>query len=129
EVPAGWSCGYGATYTSRGPERWGTLAVGYGDGIPRALSPAGGEALVRGRRVPIIGRISMDMTVVDLTDVPGAGTGDVATLLGRDGGEEITVERVAAQADTISYEVLTGLAPRLPRVRIDAPGTFTPGAA
>jgi len=129
EVEAGSTCGYGATYTAPGPERWGTLCIGYGDGLPRALGAAGGEALVRGRRVPLRGRVSMDMTVVDLTDVPDARPGDVATLIGRDGGEEITVERVAAQAGTISYEVLTGLAPRLPRVYRDAPGTFSPGAA
>lgn len=119
DVPAGWTCGYGATYTARRPERWGTLAIGYGDGLPRALSPAGGEALVHGRRVPIIGRISMDMTVVDLTEVPGARSGDAATLIGRDGGEEITVDQVAAKCGTISYEILTGLGARLPRLYRD----------
>lgn len=127
DVPAGWSCGYGATYTSRRPERWGTLAVGYGDGLSRALAPAGGEALVRGRRVPILGRISMDMTVVDLTDVPEARAGDTATLIGRDGGEEIGLDEVAAKCGTISYEVLTGLGARLPRVYVD--GTRGPGRA
>jgi alanine racemase len=116
DVPEGWSCGYGATYRARGPERWGTLAIGYGDGLPRALGAAGGEALVRGIRVPIVGRISKDVTVVDLTGVPGARAGDVATLIGRDGGEEIAVDQVAARAGTIAYEVLTGLGPRLPRV-------------
>lgn len=127
EVPAGWSCGYGATYTARRPERWGTLAIGYGDGLPRALSPAGGEALVRGRRVPVIGRISMDMTVVDLTDVPEAQAGDAATLIGRDGGDEIGLDEVAAKCGTISYEILTGLGARLPRVYVD--GTRSPGSA
>lgn len=126
-VPAGWTCGYGATYTARRPERWGTLAIGYGDGLPRALSPAGGEALVHGRRVPIIGRISMDMTVVDLTEVPQARAGDAATLIGRDGGQEIGLDQVAAKAGTISYEILTGLGTRLPRLYVD--GTRTPGAA
>lgn len=127
EVPAGWSCGYGATYTSTRPERWGTLAIGYGDGLRRALAAGGGEALVRGRRVPIIGRISMDMTVVDLTEVPEAAAGDAATLIGRDGGEEITLDEVAARAGTISYEILTGLGTRLPRVYVD--GTQTPADA
>jgi alanine racemase len=126
-VPAGWSCGYSATYTARRPERWGTLAVGYGDGLPRALSPAGGEALVHGRRVPIIGRISMDMTVVDLTDVPEAQAGDAATLIGSDGGERIGLDEVAAKCGTISYEVLTGLGARLPRVYVD--GTRSPAPA
>ncbi len=123
DVSAGATCGYGATYTARRPERWGTLAIGYGDGLRRALSPAGGQALVHGRRVPVIGRISMDMTVVDLTEVPEAAAGDVATLIGRDGGEEITVEEVAAKVGTISYEILTGLGTRLPRLYLD--GTRT----
>jgi alanine racemase len=116
EVPDGWTCGYGATYRARGPERWGTVAIGYGDGLPRALSPAGGHALVRGRRVPLVGRISMDVSVVDLTGVPEAADGDTATLIGRDGAEEITVDEVAERAGTISYEVLTGLGRRLPRI-------------
>jgi alanine racemase len=65
--------------------------------------------------VPIIGRISMDMTTVDLTGVPEVRTGDVATLVGSDGVEEITVDEVAARVGTISYEILTGLTARLPR--------------
>ena len=124
DVPAGWNCGYGATYTARRAERWGTLSVGYGDGVPRALSPGGGEALVRGRRVPIVGRISMDMTVVDLTEVPEAEPGDVATLIGQDGEEAIGLDEVAARCGTISYEILTGLGARLPRLYVD--GTRSP---
>lgn len=123
EVPPGTTVGYGATYTARRRERWGTLAIGYGDGLPRRLAPAGGEALVRGRRVPMIGRISMDVTVVDLTEVPGAAAGDAATLVGRDGAEEILLDEVAARCGTISYEILTGLGQRLPRVYAgDGPG-------
>lgn len=116
EAAVGTSLGYGATYVAQRPEQWGTLAIGYGDGLPRILSPAGGAALVHGRRVPIIGRISMDVAVVDLTDAPGAEAGEIATLVGRDGEEEITVDEVAERAGTISYEILTGLRPRLPRV-------------
>jgi alanine racemase len=127
EVPEGSTCGYGATYRARRRERWGTLAIGYGDGLPRALSPAGGEALVRGRRVPLVGRISMDVAVVDLTGVPDARAGDAATLIGRDGAEEITVDEVAARVGTISYEVLTGLGPRLPRIHLG--GTPEPPGA
>ena len=115
-VPPGTTVGYGATYTARREERWATLTIGYGDGLPRRLAAAGGEALVRGRRVPIIGRISMDMTVVDLSDVQGdVRAGDVATLIGRDGADEIRVDDVAARCGTISYEILTGLGLRLPR--------------
>jgi len=116
EVPAGATVGYGATHAARAPERWATLAIGYGDGLRRALSPGGGEALLHGRRVPLVGRISMDVTVVDATAVPGAAPGDVATLLGRDGEAEIKLDEVAARVGTISYEILTGLTPRLPRM-------------
>ena len=121
DVPAGSTVGYGATHVAREPERWGTLAIGYGDGIPRALAEGGGEVLIRGRRVRIIGRISMDMTSVDLTGVPEARTGDVATLVGSDGAEAITVDEIASRVGTISYEILTGLTPRLPREYFDFP--------
>ena len=127
EVPAGSTVGYGATHRADGPRVWGTLGIGYGDGLPRGLGNRGG-ALVRGRRVPIVGRVSMDLTVVDLTDVPEARRGDVATLIGKDGGEEITVEDVAALAGTISYDVLTGLTARLPRVD-EPPALGQPHAA
>jgi alanine racemase len=116
EAEPGATVGYGATHRAARPERWATLAIGYGDGLRRALAPAGGEVLIHGRRAPIIGRISMDVTVVDVTEVPGVAPGDVATLFGRDGAGEITVDEVAARVGTISYEILTGLGPRLPRV-------------
>lgn len=115
-VPPGATAGYGATYAARREESWATVAAGYGDGVRRALAAGGGEALLRGRRVPVVGRISMDVTVLDATGVPGVRSGDVATFLGRDGGEEIRLDEVAARAGTISYEVLTGLSARLPRV-------------
>lgn len=121
EVPAGTTVGYGATYVASRPETWATLAIGYGDGLPRVLGNRG-RALLRNRRVPIIGRISMDVTVVDITDLEASGLaepvrpGDVATLLGGDGDDCIELEEVADQAGTINYEILTGLTPRLPRV-------------
>jgi alanine racemase len=115
DAPAGTTVGYGATYRARRAERWATLSIGYADGLPRALGNRG-SALLVGRRVPIIGRISMDMTVVDISDLPGVGVGDVATLLGQDGRETITVDEVAGLAGTISYEILVGFTRRLPRV-------------
>ena len=118
EAAPGSTLGYGATHTARGPERWATLGIGYGDGLPRALGNRG-EALIRGRRVPIIGRVSMDMTVVNISDVDGVEPGDVATLIGESGAERITVDEVAGLAGTISYEVLTGFTPRLPRIWMD----------
>ncbi|HEX6306728.1 MAG TPA: alanine racemase [Longimicrobiales bacterium] len=115
DVPPGSTVGYGATHIAREWERWGTLAIGYGDGLPRRLGNRG-SAVVHGTIVPFIGRISMDMTVVDLSRVPDARTGDVVTLIGSDGGAAISLDEVAARAETISYEILTGLRPRLPRV-------------
>jgi alanine racemase len=117
DVPPGSTVGYGATHVARGWERWGTVAVGYGDGLPRRLGNRG-SGLVHGQRVPFVGRISMDLTVVDITGVPDARPGDVVTLIGSDAGAEITLDEVAAQAETISYEILTGLRPRLPRVEV-----------
>lgn len=115
DVPPGSTVGYGAEHVAQRDERWGTLDIGYGDGYPRAMGNRG-HALVKGRRVPIVGRISMDLTVVDLTEVPDAQVGDVVTLIGADGDAEIRVEEVAEYAGTIGYEVLTGLGARLPRV-------------
>jgi alanine racemase len=115
EVPPGSTVGYGATHVSRGWERWGTVTIGYGDGVSRRLGNRG-SAIVRGQVVPFVGRTSMDMIVVDISGVPDAEAGDVVTLIGRDGENEITIEDVAVLSDTISYEILTGLRPRLPRV-------------
>ena len=117
DVPPGSSLGYGSTHLAKAWERWATVAIGYGDGLRRELGNTG-DAIVRGRRVRIIGRISMDMTVVDVSGLEHAEPGDVATFIGAEGEEEILVDDVAAQAGTISYEILTGLTPRLPRLEL-----------
>ncbi len=119
DVAEGSTVGYGATYRATRPERWGTVSIGYGDGVPRALATGGGEALVRGHRVPLIGRVSMDMVTVDLTSVPDALPVEVVTFIGSDGEAEITLDEVAGRCGTISYEILTGLTPRLPRVYLE----------
>lgn len=118
EVPPGTTLGYGATYRARTAERWATLGIGYGDGLPRALGNVG-HALLAGERVPIMGRMSMDVTVVNISELDGVGPGDVATLVGRDGMEEIELDEVAEQTGTIGYEILTGLGRRLPRIWMD----------
>ena len=118
DAPPGSTVGYGATHVAREWERWATLGIGYGDGLPRSLGNRG-EALVRGHRAPIVGRISMDVTVVDISGVDGVESGEAVTLIGREGSEEITVDEVAGWAETISYEILTGFTPRLPRVWVD----------
>lgn len=124
DVPSGATVGYGSTYTSSRRERWATLAIGYGDGLRRALGNQG-DVLLRGRRVPIIGRISMDVTVVDITDLETGGggapvrPGEVATVLGADEEGLIPLEEMAERAGTINYEILTGWSSRLPRVWTD----------
>jgi alanine racemase len=115
DAEQGDAVGYGATYRAEGPERWATLSLGYGDGLPRSLGNRG-HALLAGVRVPIVGRISMDVTVVDISAVPRVALADIATLIGRDGVGRITVDEVAELAGTISYEVLTGLTRRIPRI-------------
>ncbi len=118
QASPGSTLGYGATYAASGRERWATLAIGYGDGLARSLGNRG-HALLKGIRVPIIGRISMDVTVVNISALDGVEVGDVATLIGRDRHEEITVDEVAGRTGTIAYEVLTGLTARLPRIWVD----------
>jgi alanine racemase len=112
-VPAGETVSYDATWRADGPRRIATVPVGYADGYRRSLSNRG-EALLRGERVPVAGRVTMDMTMFDVTETDAA-LGDVVTLLGREGGEVITVGALAAAAELSPYEVLTGLKLRLPR--------------
>ena len=121
EVVGGATVGYGATHRAAGPERWATLAIGYGDGLPLGLGNRG-YALIGGQRAPLIGRVSMDLTVANISGLGGVEAGDIATLLGCDGEAEILLDEVAELAGTISYDVLTGLTARLPRCWIDDDG-------
>jgi alanine racemase len=111
-VPAGSRLGYGCTFETRRPSTIATVPAGYADGVRRALSNRG-AAVVRGVRAPIVGRVSMDLTILDVTDVEGVELGDEATFFG-DGA--IAVEEVAAEAGTISYEITCGVSARVPRV-------------
>jgi alanine racemase len=116
-VPAGEALGYGRTFIAAEPRRVALVSIGYGDGYPRALGNRG-QALVNGRRAPVIGRVSMDQIVVDVTDLGPVAPGDLATLVGHQGRDAITAGEVAGWVDTISYELVTGLAPRLPRAYV-----------
>jgi alanine racemase len=116
DVPAGTPVGYGGTFVTAAESRLATLPLGYADGIARTLSNGRGSALVHGREVPIVGRISMDSLVVDVTGVPALGPDDVFTLLGRDGDEAIGIERMAEAAGTIPQEIGVRLNARLPRI-------------
>ena len=115
DVPAGEYVGYGRTYRATRPLRVAVLPVGYYEGYPRALSGKA-HVLVHGRRAPVLGRVCMNMTMVDVTDVPGAATGDEAVLLGRAGAEEVRAEDLAAWAGTIHYEIVSRIHPSLPRI-------------
>ena len=118
ELPAGHGVGYGLTFRTSRPSRIATLPVGYADGYNRQLSNKG-DVLIRGRRAPVVGRVSMDLVTVDLTAIPEAGVGDEVMLMGRQGGEEISAEEIAAKTGTISWEVLCGVSARVPRVYRD----------
>ncbi len=115
DLTSGGTVSYGRTFVARRDMRIATLPIGYADGLPRLLSGRG-HALIRGRRVPIVGRVCMDMTMVDVTQVSDAEVGDEAVLVGRQGTEEITAEEVADLSGTISYEILCRIGPRVPRV-------------
>ncbi|MBI4057132.1 MAG: alanine racemase [Elusimicrobia bacterium] len=117
QVPAGYSVGYGSTYLTRNPSRLATLPVGYADGYSRLLSNRG-CVLVGGKRCPIVGSVTMDMTMIDVTEVPEARVGDVVVLVGTQGKEKITVEEIAQKMGTLSYEFVCGLSARVPRVYI-----------
>lgn len=121
EIPAGRSVSYGGTWTASRPTRLALVPVGYADGYPWSLGNRG-EALLRGRRVPIRGRVCMDQLLVDVTDLDPVTPGETVVLLGSDGDERITAEDLAAQAGTTSYEILTRWAARLPRVELNASG-------
>ena len=117
-VSDGDTVSYGATWRARGTRRIATLGIGYADGYRRALSNRG-TVLLKGRRVPVAGIVTMDMTMVDVTDIQ-CQIGDVATLIGRDGDDVITVDDVAVTAQVLSYELLVGLKLRTPRVYLNA---------
>ena len=114
DLPAGHAIGYGMTFHTRRPSRIATLPVGYADGYSRRHSN-NGEVLVRGRRAPVVGRVSMDLTTIDVTGIPDAQPGDEVVLLGGQGGDRITAEELAAKTGTISYEVFCRVTQRVPR--------------
>lgn len=118
-VPPGTGVSYGHISVTERTTKIATLCAGYADGVPRLLSNCG-SVLICGKRAPIIGRVCMDQMMVDVTDIPGISEGDIATIIGRDGDAYISAEEVAAEADTIPYEILCSLSrPRLPRVYIN----------
>ncbi len=114
-VPAGTPIGYGSTFVTLRESRIATIPIGYADGLRRDLSNRG-AVLVRGSRAPIVGRVSMDLTTLDVTDVPGVALDDEVVLLGEQGGQRIAAEDLATLLGTVSYEIVTGISARVPHV-------------
>lgn len=116
-LPPGTGVGYGSTFITARPTLAALIPIGYADGVKRGYSNKG-TLLVHGRRVPVIGRVSMDQLTIDVTDVPGVAEGDEVVLVGEQGDERITWEEYATVLGTIIHEVIVGIAPRVPRVYI-----------
>jgi len=114
QVAAGQSLGYGCTFVTRRPSQLGVLGIGYADGVARLLSNQQ-EVLVAGQRAPIVGRISMDQLVIDLTELQLSDTAPEVVLIGHSGPEQISAQDWASTLQTIPYEILTSLGTRLPR--------------
>jgi alanine racemase len=115
KVPAGETIGYGRTYTATRDSIIATIPIGYEDGYRRTLSNVG-RAIVRGKLAPVAGRISMDWTTLDVTDIPGVEIGDEVAMIGEQNGLEVTAEELAGLTNTISYEITCGIDRRVPRV-------------
>ncbi|MCI8455301.1 MAG: alanine racemase [Lachnospiraceae bacterium] len=117
EIGPGTAVSYGGTFVADKPTRVATVAIGYGDGYPRSLSGKG-YALVCGKRAPILGRVCMDQLMVNVTGIPEAAEDMEVTLLGRDGGEEITMEELASLSGGFHYEIPCLIGKRVPRVYV-----------
>lgn len=119
ELPSGATISYGRSFVTRRPTRTGVVAVGYGHGYSWLLSNRG-HMLVGGRRVPILGRVTMDLTMVDLTDAPGAQVGDEVVLFGDQGPETLSLEEVAKGSETLPYEIMCTIGKRVTRIYVRA---------
>jgi alanine racemase len=116
-VPVGMPVGYGGKFVAQRPSVIAVLAAGYGDGIPRSLSNRG-NALLKGKIAPIVGIVSMDVTMVDVTDVPGAEIGDVVTIHGTDGEHTLPANQVAREIGTVTSDLLCAVTQRVPRLYV-----------
>lgn len=118
EVTAGFAVSYGSTFTTEKESLIATVPAGYADGYSRLLSGRG-EMLVRGRRAPVIGRVCMDLSMLDVSSIPGACEGDEVVLFGEQGGEFLGADEIAEKTGTISYEVVSAISSRVPRIYIN----------
>ena len=118
DMPAGHGISYGRTFITPRPMRVATLSAGYADGYPRQASNRDAAMLVRGKRCPLLGRVTMDLMVVDVSDVPNAAVGDEVVLLGRQGEEEVSAAEIAERANTIHWDIVTRVGSRVRRVYV-----------
>ena len=116
DLPAGSSVSYGRTFVAPNAMRVATLSAGYADGYPRSLSGRGASVLIGGKRCPLLGRVTMDLMMVDVSGLPDVKVGDEAVLFGRQAGEEILASELAERAGTIPWEIFTGIGSRVRRV-------------
>jgi alanine racemase len=116
DMPAGHGISYGRTFITPREMRVATLSAGYADGYPRHLSNRDAAVLVRGQRCPLLGRVTMDLVMIDVSHIADAAVGDEAVLMGRQGEEEISVTELAERADTITWEIVTRIGSRVRRV-------------
>ncbi len=121
DLPAGAGVSYGRTYISSNPIRTAVLPVGYADGYPRQASGQGCGVLINGKRCHLIGRVTMDQIIIDVSDLPDVQVGDVATLIGNDGVNSIDAEELAKRSGTIAWDILTGIGRRVERFYSAAP--------
>jgi alanine racemase len=128
DMPSGSGVGYGSTWRAHGDRRIATVPVGYNDGVSWRLSNRG-EVLVRGQRAPIVGRVSMDYTTIDVTDIPKVAVEDIVTLIGSDGEARIDVEEIANLADTIAYEITCSVGRRVQRICVGGHDLLVPSQA
>jgi alanine racemase len=115
-LPAGRSVSYGRTFTTNRETKVATIAAGYGDGYPRHLSNTGAEVLIQGHRCPILGRVTMDQTMIDVSELPDPKAGEEVILIGRQGNEEILASELAQKSATIAWEIFTGITKRVVRM-------------
>ena len=116
DMPAGHGISYGRTFITPREMRVATLSAGYADGYPRHISNRGAAMLVRGQRCPLLGRVTMDLMMIDVSHIADAAVGDDVVLMGRQGQEEISVTELAERADTITWEIVTRIGSRVRRV-------------
>jgi alanine racemase len=116
-VPAGASVGYGGKFVTERPSVIGVLAAGYGDGVHRSLGNRG-SVLVRGELAPIVGIVSMDVTMIDVTEVPGVELGDLVTIYGVDGEHVHPASQVARSIGTVTSDLLCAVSARVPRIYV-----------